>query len=162
MRVRFFEVPVGCSESEAEVNAFLTRHRVLDVSEHFVPRKGYWALCVRYLQGEEKKNGGERRSKGRKEIDWVAELPEEASLLYRRLRDVRKERVPQGTPVYVLARNEHLARMAQEKPLSVAELKACEGLPEKQVEAHGEAFVQAIAAFLAEREQEARGADGSP
>ena len=54
MQIKVFTIPLSNTEvSEAEANAFLRGHRVLQVDRHFSSEGGgYWTLFVEYMEGD--------------------------------------------------------------------------------------------------------------
>ena len=54
MQIKIFTIPLSNTEvSEAEVNAFIRGHRVLQIDRHFSSEGGgYWTLFIEYMEGD--------------------------------------------------------------------------------------------------------------
>ena len=55
MKYKFFNVPVfGSEAAEAELNRFLSSHRVVSVEKKFTKEglRGCWCFCIHYLESK--------------------------------------------------------------------------------------------------------------
>lgn len=141
--MKFFQVPVGGDGMvEEELNRFLRAHRVLRVEREMTRREGApaWAVCVEYLEGVGGGSGGAgaRRGEDRK-VDYKELLNEADFAVFSALRELRKTLAEvEGVPVYAVFTNEQLARIAQERPKTKADLEKVEGVGAARVEKFGE------------------------
>ena len=147
MQLKLFVLPIkNLGVAEAEMNAFLRRHRVLAVKKEFVPdgENSFWTFCVEYLDGA---GAGALLPGGRPKVDYKEVLKPEEFEVFSRLRDWRKSVAEkEGVPVYAVLTNEQLAQMVQKQVKSKAGLKEIEGVGDARVEKYGEALVQLLAA----------------
>ncbi len=59
MKYRFFTIPAHSFDAaQQELNDFCTSHRVATVEKQFVANgdNSFWAVCVTYLEGQEKQS----------------------------------------------------------------------------------------------------------
>ena len=152
MQVKFFQIPTsGCEAVEAEMNAFLRSHRVLKVDRELVQREtaSAWAVCVEYLEGSVSGVAGPRGS-GRgedKKIDYKAVLSEGDFAVFSLLRDLRKTLAEaEGVPIYAVFTNEQLAKIAQSRAQSQADLAKVEGVGDAKIEKYGRRVLDVISA----------------
>lgn len=149
MALKFFRIPVeGSALMEAELNAFLSGHKVLRLTRELVERESSpgWAVCVEYVAGAAvaaATGGGSVGSKrGGDKIDYREVLSAEDFAVYAQLRDLRKELAQkEGVPVYGIFRNDQLAAIAQQRPRSRAALGKIDGIGEARVEKFGAAVL---------------------
>lgn len=151
MALKFFRIPVeGSALVEAELNAFLSGHKVLRLTRELVERESSpgWAVCVEYVAGAgvaaaTGSGGGSAGSKrGGDKIDYREVLSTEEFAVYAQLRDLRKELAQkEGVPVYGIFRNDQLAAIAQQRPQSHAALGKIDGIGEARVEKFGAAVL---------------------
>ena len=95
MALKFFHIASRDSgPMEAELNAFLSRHRIVTVDRRFVEHgaDSFWALCVDFLHGPIPM-GVVHGSPGRsdRKIDYKEVLTPEQFEVFARLRELRKE-----------------------------------------------------------------------
>jgi len=144
MQLKLFVLPIkNLGAAEAEMNAFLRRHRVLAVKKEFVPdgENSFWTFCVEYLDG----GGAGGLLPGGKlpKVDYKEVLKPEEFEVFSRLREWRKGVAEkEGVPVYTVLTNEQLAQMVQRKVSSKAALKEIEGVGEARVEKYGAAVLE--------------------
>lgn len=152
MQVRFFQIPsAGCEAVEAELNAFLRSHRVLKVDRELVQRDSApcWAVCVEYMDGPAAVGPGGRASQRTddKKVDYKAVLSEGDFAVFSVLRDLRKTLAEaEGVPVYAIFTNEQLAKFAQSRAQSLADLQKVDGVGDAKIEKYGRRVLDAIAA----------------
>lgn len=152
MQVKFFQIPSAGDQSvEGELNAFLRSHRVLKVDRELVQRESApcWAVCVEYLDGTVASGPGGRGSQraGEKKVDYKAVLSEGDFGVFSMLRDLRKTLAEaEGVPVYAIFTNEQLAKIAQSRAQSLADLQKVDGVGDAKIEKYGRQVLDAIAA----------------
>ena len=152
MPLKFFHISSrDPATMEAELNAFLARHRVVTVERRFVEcgAESFWALCVDYLMGEPG-SGVNHGAPGRAErkIDYKELLTPEQFEIFAKLRDLRKQLAEKdAVPVYAIFTNEQMAAMVQKNPNSRAELREIDGIGEAKVEKYAEPFLALLQAL---------------
>jgi len=140
MKYRVFTYPVPCDEAVAELNGFLSSHRILRVRDEIVMKGSdpYLLFVVEYLDGP----GGEKNAKPPK-VDYREELTEEEFAVFSALRDWRKARSEtEGVPVYTIFTNAQLAEIVKKKVGSLAELETVAGVGKSRIENYGEALLK--------------------
>jgi superfamily II DNA helicase RecQ len=136
---------------EAELNAFLRSHRVLKVDREMVQRDSApcWAVSVEYMDGAAAVGPGGCGSQRTddKKVDYKAVLSEGDFAVFSLLRDLRKTLAEaEGVPVYAIFTNEQLAKFAQSRAQSQADLQKVDGVGEAKIEKYGSRVLDAIAA----------------
>lgn len=134
MQVKIFTIPLSNTElSEAEVNAFLRGHRILQIDRHFSSEGGgYWTLFVEYMDCEslEKVQPANRRD----HRDAAASLSGEQKEKYERLKAIRRTIATQESlPAYLVFTNEELALLAQISVLNEETTKNVKGIAPKRL-----------------------------
>lgn len=156
MALRFFVVPVHDSEAfEQELNAFLTRHKVVSTQRQLIDQgvNSFWAICVDYLSQTLSETDA-RKDPLRRRVDYKAILPTEEFAVFSRLRELRKELAQsEAVPVYALFTNEQLAQMVQRRCQSESELAQIEGIGESKIEKYSERLLPLLLAL--EKRQDA-------
>ena len=146
MAYRFFTVPVHDPRgAEGELNGFLRGHRVLAVDRRWIEAglNSCWTFCVDYMEAPGGP-GGERPSSaaasgGRNRVDYREVLKPEEFALFLRLRQWRKDVAKdEAVPVYTIFTNEQLARMAQARASTRADLGAIDGVGDARIEKYGD------------------------
>jgi superfamily II DNA helicase RecQ len=135
---------------EAELNAFLARHRVVTMERRFVDNgpDSFWALCVDFLNADPR-TGSVPGAPGRSErkVDYREVLSPEQFAVFAKLRDVRKGLADrEAVPVYAVFTNEQLAAMVKGGVDSRAKLREIEGVGDAKVEKYAEAFLAVLGA----------------
>ena len=152
MQVKFFQIPsVGCEAVEAEMNTFLRSHRILKVERELVQRETSpcWAVCVEYMDGAVASGSSSRIGQrgGDKKVDYKELLSEADFSLFLILRDLRKSLAEiEGVPIYAIFTNEQLAKLAQARAQSQADLEKIEGVGKAKIEKYGRRVLDTIAA----------------
>lgn len=148
MRYRVFTYPVPCEEELAELNGFLSSHRILKVREEFVQQGSATCLVfvVEYLDSVPgRSSGGGREPK----VDYKKELSEEEFMVYSRLRDVRRELAEkEATPVYNVFTNAQLAEIVKKRVRTLSALEEIDGVGKGRVEKYGAAVLSVCSEFL--------------
>lgn len=145
MKYRVFTYPVPCDEAVAELNGFLSSHRILRVRDEIVVKGSdpYLVFIVEYLDGP----SGEKTAKAPK-VDYREELSEGEFAVFSALRDWRKARSEtEGVPVYTIFTNAQLAEIVKKKVGTIAELGSVEGVGKSRIEKYGEALLAVIRDF---------------
>ncbi len=114
MPLKFFHISSRDSAPmEAELNSFISRHRIVTIERRFVEQgmDSFWALCVDFLHGEPG-TGATHGAPGRSErkVDYKEVLKPEEFEVFSKLRDLRKQIADkEAVPVYAVFTNEQLA-----------------------------------------------------
>ena len=148
MALKFFRIPVeGSPAIEAELNAFLSGHKVLRVARELVERETApgWAVCVEYLEGGSAPSHNPRGKGGGNKIDYREVLSPEEFALFAKLREQRKQLAEkEGVPVYAVFTNEQLAEIAKARPQSRNALGGIAGVGEAKVERFADAVLSVL------------------
>jgi superfamily II DNA helicase RecQ len=153
MAFRFFVVPINQdSEAEAQLNAFLGSHKILNVDRRWVDQGGqsFWSFCIDYLpSGGKSRTDDSARAYSRERVDYREKLPPEQFRIFASLRELRKEIAQaEAVPVYTIFTNEQLAQMVTSGVSSKAALEKIVGVGEARVAKYGERFVELLAKLL--------------
>lgn len=114
MPLKFFHISSRDSAPmEAELNSFISRHRIVTIERRFVEQgmDSFWALCVDFLHGEPSA-GATHGAPGRSErkVDYKEVLKPEEFEVFSKLRDLRKQIADkEAVPVYAVFTNEQVA-----------------------------------------------------
>jgi superfamily II DNA helicase RecQ len=146
MQIRIFTVPSADNGAlQAEMNAFLSAHRVLEIEQKFFQNDngGYWSFCVRYIDGGA--GGGAPYSGGYsgKKVDYREVLSERDFSVFSRLRAIRKElAAADGSPAYVVFTDEELAAIARLPEITEKAVLEIQGIGEKKLARYGKALME--------------------
>ncbi len=152
MPLKFFHISSRDSAPmEAELNAFISTHRIVTIDRRFVESGGdsFWALCVDYLNGEPGA-GASHGAPGRSErkVDYKEVLTPEQFEIFSKLRDLRKQIADkEAVPVYTVFTNEQLAAIVQKQADTRAKLQEITGIGEAKVEKYAEPFLALLNAL---------------
>jgi superfamily II DNA helicase RecQ len=151
MSFRFFVIPINQDgEAEAQLNAFLASHKVLNIDRRWVDQgsQSFWSFCIDYLpQGGKGKEA--IRAEQRDRVDYKEKLPPEQFRVFAALRELRKEIAQaEAVPVYTIFTNEQLAQMVTSGVTSKAGLEKIDGIGEARVAKYGERFVELLTRML--------------
>jgi len=159
MSLHFFFVPAARpATAQDELNAFLTRERVLTITRDFVAdgAASGWAICVELTPGaaplpaELRANAGRPRAAT---VDYKQLLSPDDFEVFAALRDWRKKTAQaEGLPVYAVFSNEQLAQIVTRQVTTLDDLAAIDGVGPARVQKYGEvalACAQARRATLA-------------
>lgn len=148
LQYRFFKIPVRDPEPwEAELNRFLGSVRVAHVERGFIELgdNSFWTLAVEYMPKEPGGAAGQNAGKKPK-VDYKALLSPEDFTVFARLREWRKTAAAEeGAPVYAVFTNDQLAKIAQKRVRTPADLLAIDGVGEARATKHGEAVFRIVA-----------------
>ena len=155
MKLHFMTVPVFDSEqAEAELNRFLSSHRVLSISRELVTHEARcaWAICITYQDGQAggppKGAGSPAPSSGRRapRVDYKEVLTSEQFQVFAQLRLLRKSLAEKdGVPVYNIFSNEQLAEMVVRQVCTLNQLEAIGGIGPARRQKYGQAFLERLA-----------------
>jgi superfamily II DNA helicase RecQ len=153
MAFRFFVIPINQdSEAEAQLNAFLGSHKILNVDRRWVDQgtHSFWSFCIDYLpSGGKSRTGDAARADQRQRIDYREKLPPEQFRVFAALRELRKQIAQaEAVPVYTIFTNEQLAQMVTTGATSKAALEKIVGVGEARVAKYGERFVELLTRLL--------------
>lgn len=147
MKYRIFTVPVHAEGGEAELNAFISGHRVINVQREFVSNRenSFWSFCVEYVEGANL-GGADRNLARDNRKDYKNELTPTQFAVFCRLRKRRKELSEAiGRPAYAVCTDNQLAVMAVKERLTIEDLKGIAGIGEAKIKQHGADLVRAHA-----------------
>lgn len=149
MRLRFFRIPVlDSAAAEAELDRFLTSHRVIELERQLVvdgPRS--WAICVGYVDATTASSTRPTAdTKGSKrDVDYREVLSPDDFRVYALLRALRKTIAERdAVPAYSVFTNEQLAAMVTGRVRTAAELAKIPGIGQSRIDKHGAAFLAAL------------------
>lgn len=138
--MRFFTVPLcDQGQSESELNAFLSSHRVLSVERQFVAAgaDSLWAICVQYFIA-----GAAQTPDPKGRVDYREILSEADFAIYAKLRNKRKEMATtEGVPPYAIFTNEQMADLVRRRVDSITAMRSVKGVGEARVQKYGEPFL---------------------
>ena len=150
MAFKFFTVPIHSTDAvEAELNAFLGSHQVLNVDRWFVEQGSgsFWSLCVDYLNNVAAAGLPPRASNMRGKVDYKEVLSPTEFVAFSRLRDLRKHIAQtDAVPVYTVFTNEQLAQMVQQKAATKADLERIAGVGDARVQKYGDRTLEVLVA----------------
>ena len=118
MQIRVFTIP--CTDTgalQAEMNAFLSGHKILEVEKKFFQNEngGTWTFCVQYITGTNyaAAPGGQYSQSGKK-VDYKEVLSESDFAIFSKLRVIRKElAATDGVPPYAVFTDAELAEIVK-------------------------------------------------
>jgi len=138
---------VADSPEQAALNRFLRSVRVVQIMREFIqPATGpAWAILVEYMD-DAKQPARDGQGQPTAKIDYKEVLSPEDFAVFTALRQTRKSLAEeQGIPVYAVVTNEQLAAISRNRPKTLAELKAIDGIGDGKCEKFGAAFMNCLA-----------------
>lgn len=141
--------------AEAQLNAFLSGHQVIQVDKVFVDKGefSFWAFSVSYRE-----NTQMLPAAGRKRVDYKEVLNEMDFSVFVKLRDLRKELADQeGVPAYAVFTNEQLAAMVVERVMSKTGLASVKGVGQARVDKYGDRFLALLKEQLPQQTETGNG-----
>ena len=147
MPLKFFTVTARDGGGEAELNGFLSSHRVLQLDRRWVDlgENSYWALCVDYLLPGTGKGSASGKGKATGPVDYREVLSAGDFAQFAKLRDFRKQiAMSEAVPPYMIFTNEQLAAIVQQKVTTKADLAKIEGIGDARVEKYGDRAIEFI------------------
>lgn len=150
MAQRFFLVPVQSSESaEAELNAFLSSHKVLTIDRRWVDlgANSFWAFCIDFIPA-----GGVLNARSsqvtRSRVDYKEVLTTDEFAVFSQLRQWRKDiSQAEAIPVYTVFTNEQLAQIVQQRCRTKADLSLIDGIGEARIEKYADQVIPLLASL---------------
>ena len=127
-----FYVPLtDAGEAQAQLNAFLRSHRILQV-ERQAFRDG-WGFCVEWMENSAHRVEHETWRKASK-VDYKEVLTPEVFERFSKLRERRKViALEAGVPVYMVMTDAQLAEVAKLETPTAAEVGKIEGVGEARI-----------------------------
>lgn len=148
MRLQFFSIPAcGGDDAAAELNRFLSTHRVLRVDRELVHdgAQSLWAVCVQWAPTADPEAPRARAPGERKGVDYKELLSEADFGLYSTLRLWRGAVAKaEGSAGYLPLNNEQLAQVAKRRPVSLAALEAIDGIGPSKRDKYGAALLALV------------------
>ncbi len=144
MKFQNFRISVYDDEALIEMNRFLSTHRIVAVAREHVTLgdQSFWDLLVEYLEDP---NQSQKQKHKSSDVDYSKILSSEDFQLFEKLRKLRKSLgKDRGVPLYVIAKNEDLALIAQKRPKTEEELNAIEEIAATKREKFGKDFIKVV------------------
>ncbi len=142
MKFRFFTIPAQAAEDDsAELNQFLSAHRILAVDRQFVNSGPHsaWCICVGYDDGGTRPAPVKRGGK----VDFRDILTDPEFAVFSRLRALRKTMADaEAIPAYSVLTNEQLLEVVRRRVTDMAGLRAISGIGDARLEKYGDAFLR--------------------
>jgi hypothetical protein len=156
MNFRVFQYPLPAPEELADLNRFLSAHKVASVTREVVTLPGGGAMLLFVVEtahcgGAVGAEGpfpgagkGRRPEPGR--VDYKEVLPETDFAVFSDLRNLRAQLAKEagGVPPFSVFNNEQLAAMVTARMRTVAEVAGIPGVSEGKAAKYGEAFLNVI------------------
>ena len=150
MPIRIFSIPIRDPlATEAELNAFLSNHRIISLKRKLVDvgLNSFWTICVEYCE-QGTVSACRVSSTVRNRIDYKTVLSPQEFDVFSKLRSLRKEAAQaEGVPVYTLFTNDQLAQMVQRRCQNRGDLLAIDGIGEARVEKIADQLLHILAAL---------------
>ena len=138
MRIKTFTIPIiGGEPFEAEMNAFLSSRKVLEIEKELVSegKQAFWCFCITYVEGETAQAAKEKP-------DYKKLLSEAVFGRFSQMREIRKRlSLEESVPAYAIFTDQELVSMAKLDELTIAAMKGIKGIGEKKVEKYGQFFI---------------------
>lgn len=152
LQYKFFRIPLqSLEESEEALNRFLRSVKVVHVQREFVAQgeNSFWTLAIEYMPSEDGSAGGGILRK-RVKIDYKELLSPEDFAVFVKLREWRKEvAAEEGVPVYAIFTNEQMAKIAEERSQTQADLAQIDGIGKSRIAKYGESVLEIVAKAIA-------------
>ena len=147
MKYRIFTVPVHAEGGEAELNAFISGHRVINVQREFVSNRenSFWSFCVEYCETVKNGSGSSHVSRTQR-VDYKEVLSPVQFAVFSRMRKRRKELAEaEGRPAYAVCTDSQLASMSAVENLTLEDLRSIDGIGDAKIKQYGEELIRAHA-----------------
>lgn len=148
MAFRIFSAPIPVTDGVTEeLNAFLSQHRVVNVSQHLmqVREQPYCVFVVEYVGGSSsgessgRLSGGGGSGKGGEQVDYREKLGEVQFTVYNVMRKCRNTLAQEaGVSNFTVMTNQQLCDIVLLKPTSAAEMKKVNGVGDNRYAKYGE------------------------
>ena len=147
MKYKIFTMPVHAEIAEAELNAFISGHKVINVQREFVSNRenSFWSFCVEYCETVKNGSGASHVSR-RQRVDYKDALSPVQFAVFSRMRKRRKELADaEGRPAYAVCTDSQLAAMSAVENLTLEDLRSIDGVGDAKVKRYGEKLVHSHA-----------------
>ncbi len=146
MQYKFFKIPIDSpSDFEEQLNKFLLSHQILKVEKDFVEKSLSWIFCIEYQDKMTKVIDTTNKVSKKIKIDYRETLSAEHFTKFAKLREWRKAKAgEQGSPLYVVFHNEHLAEIAKLEDLTKENLLKIDGISEDKVAQYFEDIIKTV------------------
>ncbi len=145
MKYHFARIPVIDDGSVAEeFNRFCAGRKIVQVDKHFVAdgERSFWAICVGYLDGDNKNTVNNRIR-----IDYREVLNDEDFSVYAKLRTERKSIAEaEGIPAYSVFTNEQLAALVTGKIATKDDMRKIDGIGSTRIDKYADAMLAILVA----------------
>lgn len=146
MAYKFVTIRINDEAAEAELNSFLSRHKIITVDRRWVEQgsESFWSLCVDYQISSSSvaTKGSASGTHGRGRIDYKELLSPSDFAVFCKLKELRQEiGFQEAIPIYTIFNNEQIYQMIRQKVATKAELGKIEGVGDARVEKYGERFL---------------------
>jgi len=143
-QIKTFILPIHSDSTiEDEMNHFLKSHKVINIHREFVSNteKICWCFVVEYIVDENEQSS---RNKGIKNaIDYKEVLSSDDFAIYATMREWRKTTAEKnGVQLYTILNNEQMAKIAQDKIISIEKLKQLPGIGEQRIKKYGKEIIK--------------------
>lgn len=153
MPYRTFLIPVHWPrDAESELNAFLASHQIVEIERRWNDQGGQssWCFCVEYLEYR-KAAPAPVGAAARQRTDYKERLSPDDFRAYCQLKDWRRDlAVVNAVPPYMVFTNEQLAKIAELRPTSKADLEKIAGVGDARIEKFGDAVLAILSKMGAE------------
>ncbi|MDR0305886.1 MAG: HRDC domain-containing protein [Chitinispirillales bacterium] len=153
MQIKIFTIPITDTGAlHAELNAFLSNHKVLEAEQKFFQNENgaYWSFCIRYITSVavlSKEQYG-------KKIDYKEVLSEAEFSIFSKLRVIRKDlAIADAVQPYIVFTDAELAEIVKIISVTtsileiVSQMKNVKGIGEKKIEKYGKSMVEKYVAL---------------
>ena len=149
MSFRLFTVRPSDAEALAELNAFVSGHRVVRIDRHMIrPDNDPAVLFIVEFASD----GAPTTAKKTPQVDYRELLTDAEFEVFSALRDIRRDIARElGRPVYTVFTNSELAAMVQQRVHTREGLLGMPGIGEGRVDQHGERFFPTLSAWSAKQ-----------
>ncbi len=145
MQYRLFQFPLPTDPELAELNAFLSSHRIATVRQEIVSTAGGSMLVFVVEMASSTSSIPKNGSKTR--IDYRDVLSDSDFRVFSELREMRKELAAQdGVPVYAVFSNAQLAEIVQKKVKCRADFSKVDGIGQARVEKYADPLLPILRA----------------
>jgi superfamily II DNA helicase RecQ len=154
MPYRTFFIPVRWPrEAEAELNAFLAAHQIIEIERRWNDQgeQSSWCFCVEYLEHRKAPTASVGAAAVRERIDYRERLSPSDFRLYCLLTDWRRDlAAAHAIPPYMVFTNEQLAKIVELRVSTKADLEKIDGVGDARIEKFGEQVLTVISKMGAE------------
>lgn len=161
IQYKFFIVPAKNPEyAESDLNQFMRTVRVITTHREFTAlgENSFWSLVVEYLsEGGANDSSNISNAINKKRIDYREVLSQSDFAIFAQLREWRKAVAAQeNIPVYNVLTNEQMAKIIENRVLTLAALKDIDGVGDSRVKKYGGDIIKIITEAFAPQESQSR------